>query len=71
MVPIANEPTQEQVLEAARSLDGEDFSREDVAKKLGTEISAMQPSWKAVKQSGKLEKVSDEDGNRRFRLSGG
>jgi hypothetical protein len=62
---MANEATQEQVLEAARSLGKDEFTREDVANELGSEISAMQPAWKAAKEAKRLEKV----GNRRFRLS--
>ena len=68
---MAQEATQEQVLEAARSLDQDEFTRRDVADKLGTEISAMQPSWKAAKQAGRLEKVREEGGQRHFRLVDG
>jgi hypothetical protein len=64
---MAQEATQEEVLEAARSL-GDEFTRKDVADKLGTEVSAMQPSWKAAKQAGRLKKVRDEGGTRHFRL---
>lgn len=66
---MTEEATQDQVLEAARSLDQDEFTRQDVADKLGSEISAMQPSWKAAKQAGKLEKSSDDGGKRRFRLA--
>ena len=62
---MANEATQEQVMEAARSLGKDEFTREDVANELGTEISAMQPAWKAAKEANRLVKV----GNRRFRLA--
>ena len=61
MSVMAQEVTQEQVLEAARSLDrDEGFTREDVAKKLGVEISAMQPSWKAAKEADQLRKISSQ-----------
>lgn len=63
------EATEEQVLKAARSLDRDEFTRDDVAEKLGLEISDMQPAWKAVKESGKFEKVSNESGKRLFRLA--
>ena len=66
---MTEEATQDQVLEAARSLDQDEFTRQDVADKLDSEISAMQPSWKAAKQAGKLEKASDDGGKRRFRLA--
>ena len=70
MARIAKEATQEEVLEAARSLDGDQFTREDVAKKLGKDISDMQPSWKAAKEAGKLVKVESGDDMRVFRLAG-
>lgn len=65
---MAQSATQEQVLEAARSLGREEFTREDIAEKLGTEVSAMRPSWKAAKEAGKVEKVRNEGGKRYFRL---
>lgn len=64
------ETTQEQVLEAARSFGSEDFTREDVADKLGVDVESMQPSWKALKQDDQLEKVREEDGKRFFKLAG-
>jgi hypothetical protein len=66
---MAKEATQEQILEAARSLDRDEFTREDVADELGTEVSAMKPSWKAAKKAGQLVKVRDEGGKRHFRLA--
>ena len=65
---MAEEATQEQVLEAVRSLGQDEFTRQDVADELGTEVSAMQPGWKAAKQAGRLEKVREEGGKRHFRL---
>ena len=59
------------MLEAARSLDGDQFTREDVAEKLGLEISEMQPSWKAAKEAGKLVKVESEEDKRVFKLADG
>ena len=67
---MANDSTQDQVLEAARSL-GPEFTREDVAKKLGVEVKAMRPSWKAAKESGDLEQVRNDDGQRYFAVSAG
>ena len=65
---MANDSTKEQVLEAARSL-GPEFTREDVAEKLGVEVKTMRPSWKAAKESGDLEQVREESGQRYFALS--
>ena len=66
---MAKEATQEEVLEAARSLDRDEFTRDDVAEKLGLEISEMQPSWKAAKEAGDLERVEGGGDERRFRLA--
>ncbi len=68
---MPQEATQEQVLEAARSLDrDEGFTREDVAVQLGLEISEMRPSWKAAKEAGHIQQISNEGGKRLFRLAG-
>lgn len=61
--------TQEQVMEAIRSLGSDEFTREDVAKKLGVEISAMRPGWKAAKEAGQIKKVPSDDEERTFRLA--
>ena len=66
---MATEATQDQVLDAARSLGDDGFTREDVAKKLGLDIADMRPGWKAAKEAGKLKKIDDRDGNRTFRLA--
>jgi len=60
-------PTQEQVVDAARSL-GPEFTREDVAEKLAVEVSVMRPSWKAAKESGQFEKARRTDGQAYFSL---
>ncbi len=65
---MAEAPTQDQVIEAARSV-GSEFTREDVAEKLGVEVSEMRPSWKALKESDRLEKVRTDGGKRYFRVS--
>ena len=69
-VRMPQEATQEQVLEASRSLDRDDgFTREDVAEHLGLEISEMRPSWKAAKEAGKIQQVGSSGGKRLFRLA--
>ncbi len=68
MAVMAKEATQEQVLDAARSL-GEDFSREDVAEKLGLDVAEMRPSWKALKEGGQLTKVKSEGDSRLFKIT--
>lgn len=67
---MTQEATQDQVLDAARSLGGDaGFTREDVATKLGLEIAEMRSGWKAAKEAGKLKKIGEVDGKRTFRLS--
>ncbi len=66
---MAETVTQEQVMEAARSLGREEFTREEIAEKLGAEVSAMRPSWKALKDADQIEKVRNEGGKRYFRLA--
>jgi hypothetical protein len=62
--------TEEAVVEAAKTIDGE-FTRDDVAGKLGIERSEMKPSWKAAKDSGKIEKVGqNSDGENLFKVAG-
>jgi hypothetical protein len=66
---MSETPTTEQVVDAARSIGGE-FTRDDVAEKLGIERSEMKPSWKAAKDAGQIEKVrSDADGQNYFRVA--
>jgi len=67
---MTEQATEDQVLEAARALDDE-FTREEVAGKLGVSVEQMQPSWKASKRAGRLEKVREEGGKRFFRLADG
>ena len=59
--------TEDQVIEAARSV-GSEFTREDVAEKLGVEVSEMRPSWKALKEADRLKKVRTDDGKRYFSI---
>ncbi len=62
--------TQEAVIEAAKSIDGQ-FTRDDVAGKLGIERSDMKPSWKAAKDAGQIEKVGqNSDGENLFKVAG-
>ncbi|MGB2852325.1 MAG: hypothetical protein WBC01_11745 [Solirubrobacterales bacterium] len=48
---------------------GPEFTRDDVAKRLGVEVSVMRPSWKAAKESGELEQVRKDDSQRYFALA--
>ena len=66
---MADSPTQEEVLEAARSLGGE-FTRAAVAEKLGVPRREMRESWQEAKRAGQLEKVGeDAEGTKLFKLA--
>ena len=68
---MANDVTPEQVVEAAESLDQSEFSRGDLAEKLGVEKPDIKKSFRAARQAGHLEKVRDDDeGTGFFRLTG-
>ena len=63
--------TPEQVLEAAESLDNAEFSRDELAERLGIEKRDVRQSLRVACKSGQLEKVrDDEDGIAMFRLTG-
>jgi DNA-binding transcriptional regulator LsrR (DeoR family) len=63
--------TEDQVTNAARELDQDEFTRADLAAKLGVERKEMKRGFKAARQAGSLEKVrTDGDGTGCFRLSG-
>lgn len=65
------EITPEQVVEAARALDQEEFTRGDLAAKLGVEKTDIRPAFRTARQAGRLEKVGDDEENTGiFRLTG-
>jgi hypothetical protein len=55
--------TAEQVLEAARELDQEEFTRGDLAERLGVEKPKIRKGFRQARQSGRLEKVRDDEEN--------
>jgi predicted DNA-binding protein (UPF0251 family) len=55
--------TAEQVLEAARGLDQEEFTRGDLAERLGVEKPEIRKGFREARQSGRLEKVRDDEEN--------
>jgi hypothetical protein len=60
--------TQDQVVEAANGLGQPEFSRDDVAEKLGVQVTDLKDAFKAARQAGDFEKVGeDADGKGRFR----
>ena len=68
---MAQEITPEQVVEAARHLDQEEFTRGDLAARLGVEKADIRPAFRTARQAGRLEKVRDDEENTGiFRLTG-
>lgn len=53
--------TPDQVVEAAESLDSEEFSRGDLAAKLGIEKPDLRKAFRVARKEGRLEKVRDDD----------
>ena len=63
--------TAEQVVEAAQGLGQEEFTRGDLAEKLGVEKPDIRKGFREARQSGRLEKVRDDEENTGyFRLTG-
>jgi hypothetical protein len=61
----------DQIVEAAESLDQAEFSRGDLADKLGVEKADLRKSFRIARKSGRLEKVRDDEENTGFfRLTG-
>ena len=68
---MADNLTQDEVVEAARALERPEFTRDDVAQQLGLERRQIREGFKAARQAGRLEKVrQDDEGNRYFRVAG-
>ena len=55
--------TAEQVVEAAQELGQEEFTRGDLAEKLGVEKADIRKGFRQARQSGRLEKVRDDEEN--------
>jgi DNA-binding transcriptional regulator LsrR (DeoR family) len=52
--------TVEQVVEAARGLDKEEFTRAEVASALNVERPEIREAFKAARKEGRLRKVSED-----------
>jgi DNA-binding transcriptional regulator LsrR (DeoR family) len=67
---MADTITADQVVEAARALSSDDFTRADVAEKLGVEKPELKKAFVEARKSGRLEKVRDDEENTgHFRLT--
>jgi DNA-binding transcriptional regulator LsrR (DeoR family) len=62
--------TVEQVVQAARDLGKDEFTRADLASKLEVERPEIKDAFKAARKEGHLRKVRvDDDGKRHFRVA--
>jgi DNA-binding transcriptional regulator LsrR (DeoR family) len=63
--------TEDQVVATARDLDQEEFTRADLAEKLGVEKTELSKPFRQARRAGRLDKVRDDDeGTGHFRLTG-
>ncbi len=68
---MAQEITADQVVSAARELGQDEFTREDLANKLGVEKQDLKKGFRQARQDGQLEKTRDDDENTgHFKLTG-
>ena len=64
------EITPDQVVEAAKELGKDEFTRKDLAQQLGVEQTDIRRGVRGARQAGKLDKVrDDEEGTGHFRLT--
>jgi predicted DNA-binding protein (UPF0251 family) len=67
---MAKTITPDQVVDAARDLDQVEFTRDDVAEKLGVGKPKFKQAFKQARESGRLEKVGDDAERKgRFRVT--
>jgi len=63
--------TPDQVVDAAKELDQDEFTRQDLAQKLGVDKTELKQSFHKARKAGELDKVRDnEQGKGLFRLTG-
>lgn len=53
--------TPDQIVEAATELGEPEFTRGQVAEKLGVKTTELKDGFKAARESGRIEKVRDDD----------
>jgi hypothetical protein len=62
--------TEDQLITAAQQLGQDEFTRADLAEKLGVEKPDLKEAFAGARRAGRLEKVRhDESNTRHFRLS--
>jgi hypothetical protein len=63
--------TPDQVVEAAKELGKDEFTRDDLCQKLGVEQPDLRLGFRRARRAGHLDKVrDDEEGKGHFRLTG-
>jgi len=63
--------TEDQVVATAKDLGQDEFTRGDLAKKLGVEKTELSKPFRQARRAGRLDKVRDDDeGTGHFRLTG-
>jgi hypothetical protein len=68
---MAQDITSDQLVATARDLGKPEFTRADVAEKLGVDKTELSKQFRQARQSGRLEKVrDDEEGTGVFRVKG-
>lgn len=55
--------TEQEVVDAARELNSEDFTREDVARQLGAEKADVKQGFNKARKNEQFEKVRNDDEN--------
>ena len=60
---MAQSPTADQVVNAARELGQAEFTRGDIAEKLGVEKPDIRSGFKEAKQTDRLKKTRDDENN--------
>jgi hypothetical protein len=69
---MATTITSQQLLEAARDLNKPEFTRADLAKKLGTGRGELRDAFKGARREGAIEKTGeDANGKGLFRVAAG
>jgi hypothetical protein len=58
---MAESITADQIVEAATELGQPEFTRGQLAEKLGVKTTDLKAGFKEARQSGRLEKVRDDD----------
>jgi hypothetical protein len=67
---MAETVTPEQVVAAAKELGQDEFTRDDLAQKLGVEQPDLRLGFRRARRAGHLDKVrDDEQGTGHFRLT--